>query len=86
MKELIPLYDRITRIFSEKLNLEVPGVETDLVEAGILDSLAFVELIVCLEEEFGTGIPTDDIEIDNFRSVVRIANLIVGKMELEGVA
>jgi acyl carrier protein len=81
MKDVSAVHDQIVTLFQEKLNLEVPSVDTDLIEAGILDSLSFVELIVSLEEMFGTGIPSDDIEIDNFRSISRIAALITGVTE-----
>jgi acyl carrier protein len=69
---------RIVKIFSEKLNLEIPSVNTDLVEEGILDSLTFVELLVCLEQEFMVKVPMDSIDIDNFRSTAKIAEFVVG--------
>jgi acyl carrier protein len=80
------LYPRIIKIFSEKLNLEVLSVDTDLVEDGILDSLAFVELLVCLEQEFVVEVPMDSVDIDNFRSIARIAEFIVGMNQLRMIA
>ena len=68
---------RIVKIFSEKLNLEIPSVNTDLVEEGILDSLTFVELLVCLEQEFMVKVPMDSVDIDNFRSTAKIAEFVV---------
>lgn len=72
------LYPQIIKLFSERLNLDVPSVDTDLVEEGILDSLAFVDLIVSLEQKFGTNVLTDEIDIDNFRSILKIAEFVVG--------
>jgi acyl carrier protein len=80
------LYPQIILIFSEKLNLEVPSVDTDLVEGGILDSLAFVELLVLLEQEFAVEVPLDSVDIDNFRSLAKIAEFIVGMNQLRKVA
>ena len=80
------LYPQIIKIFSEKLNVEVPSVDTDLVEGGILDSLAFVELLVCLEQEFVVEVPMDSIDIDNFRSIAKIAEFTVGMTQLQKVA
>jgi acyl carrier protein len=80
------LYPQIILIFSEKLNLEVPSVDTDLVEGGILDSLAFVELLVLLEQEFAVEVPLDSVDIDNFRSIAKIAEFIVGMNQLRKVA
>ena len=38
--------DRVSRLFVEKLNVRVPSEDTDLIEAGLLDSLALVELLL----------------------------------------
>jgi acyl carrier protein len=67
------LENRLTTWFLTKLNLEIPSPKTDLLETGILDSLGFVELLVHLEREFSFKITLEDVDIDNFRSVERIA-------------
>lgn len=68
--------DQIAALFSDKLNLDVPSVETDLIETGVLDSLKFVELLVALEQEFGTHISLEEFEIDNFRSIAKITQYV----------
>lgn len=73
------LHERIGRVFSEKLNIETPGIDVDLFETGVLDSLAFVELLVHLEGEFGVTVPVEDLEIDNFRSIARVADFVVSR-------
>ena len=70
------LHDRIAGIFAAALNVEVPSAETDLFEAGLLDSLAFVELLLQLEREFGVATALEDLEADNFRSIARIATFV----------
>ncbi len=70
------LHDQIRELFWEKLNLEVPSNNTDLLEAGFLDSLHFVELLLHLEQEFGTHIPLEDFELDNFRTITTIADFV----------
>jgi len=64
-------------VFLAKLNLDVPSVDTDLFETGVLDSLAFVELVVSLEQSFGLKVPIDDVEIEHFRSIEKIADFVV---------
>ena len=76
MANIIELQNNIMRILSEKIHVEVPSVETDLMESGLLDSLTLVELMASLEEKFGISISFDDIELDNFRSVDRIAEFV----------
>jgi len=70
------LRGRITRLFEERLNLEIPSAETDLFESGALDSIAFVELLAQIESEFGVQVALGDIEMDNFRSIERIAGFV----------
>ena len=67
---------QIIQLLSEKVHIEVPSVETDLMESGLLDSLTLVSLIAGMEEEFGITIPFEEIELDNFRSVARLADLV----------
>lgn len=70
--------ERIAAIFRGVLDREVPSVETDLFETGVLDSLAFVELLLQLEREYGVTTSVEDLDADNFRTIARIA-LFVGE-------
>src|SRR5262245_47167643 len=70
------LRERIAAIFVEKLQIAVPSAETDLLETGILDSLQLVDLILTLETEFGIRISLDSLDLESFRSISRIADLI----------
>jgi acyl carrier protein len=67
------VHQKLTDLFARRLNLNVPSVDTDLVETGLLDSLTLVELLAQLEETFGVSISTDDLEFENFRSITSIA-------------
>jgi len=73
MIEHYGVHQKLTELFARKLNLEVSSVDTDLVGTGLLDSLALVELLAHLEETFGVSISTDDLELENFRSISSIA-------------
>jgi acyl carrier protein len=68
--------DRIDRIFREALNVEVPSSTTDIIDAGLLDSLALVTLLFEVEQEFDLRIPLDGLDIEGLRTVERIAALI----------
>ena len=63
------LGDSVAKIFVEHLNIEVPAKDTDLFEGGLLDSLAFVELLFHLERELGVVVAPDELELDNFRTI-----------------
>jgi acyl carrier protein len=79
MPDLVTAARRIADLFVGKLGLDIPSRDTDLFETGALDSMAFVELLALLEEEFGLAVSLDDIEIDNFRSIERIAEFVAGR-------
>jgi acyl carrier protein len=70
------LHDRISAIFLEKLHISIPSAEADLLETGILDSLQLVDLIFNLEKEFAIHISLDSLDLESFRSISRIAELI----------
>ena len=73
------LRKRITRLLADAMSLEISSVDTDLFEAGLLDSLAFVELLVHLEREFGVTTSVDDLRVDNFNSVAHIAEFVAAR-------
>jgi acyl carrier protein len=68
--------DRVQRLFVETLNVEVPSPDTDLIEGGLLDSLALVELLLALEREFAVTIALENLDIDSFRSIRSIAGFV----------
>ncbi|PYP71952.1 MAG: acyl carrier protein [Gemmatimonadetes bacterium] len=80
---------RIGALFTDKLHIEVPSPDTDLVETGLLDSLRFVELLAHLEETFDLTVSVDDIEVEHFRTTARIAEFIarrLPRLRAEGAA
>jgi acyl carrier protein len=76
MSEALNLESRIATLFLEKLHLEIPSVETELLDTGMVDSMAFVDLLYHLEQEFGITVSFDDLEIDNFRSIEKISKYV----------
>jgi len=67
---------KVRAIFADTLNIDVPSDETDLIEAGYIDSLALVELLFAIEREFSVSVPLDELEIDDFRNVRSISELV----------
>lgn len=68
--------NQLIALFAEQLQVEVPSASTDLIEAGLLDSPKFVELLLCLEQTFGVHWDLSELELDHFRSVQRISELV----------
>lgn len=72
--------EKLIEIVSSVLELPEETVstlneDTNLMELG-LDSLACVEIVVNLEEEFGIEIAEEDLIVENMSSINRIINLI----------
>lgn len=70
------LVDRVRALFETALQLDVPGATADLFESGALDSMLFVELLLHIEQTFGVRISLEDLELDDFRTIERIAAVI----------
>lgn len=70
------LYNRIAAMFVAALHVDPPGADADLFETGVLDSVSFVDLLLRIEQEFGIHCSLEDLDLDNFRSVNRIAGFI----------
>jgi D-alanine--poly(phosphoribitol) ligase subunit 2 len=80
MPDASALREQVADVFRRSLNLDVPSPDTELFETGLLDSLAFVELLVALEQDFGVTTSVEDLEVDNFRSIARIAEFVTARM------
>ena len=65
--------DQLIDLVRDRLGVEVPSSDTDLVADGLIDSLALVTLIVGIEDTFGCRLPLDDFDIERFRSVDAMA-------------
>ncbi len=72
----MPFENDIRRVLSEKMFIDVDSNDADLLGAGLLDSLALIQLLVHLEETFGVKIALDEIEIEDLRSISSIATLV----------
>jgi acyl carrier protein len=77
MPDLTSIRARIEAIFSEKLNIDPPAIDVDLLATGVLDSLMFVLLFLNIEESFGLKIELEKLDFEDFKSVDRIARLVV---------
>jgi len=70
------LIREIQSFLLETLSIQVDSEEMDLLESGVLDSVAQVNLLLHLEEHFRLHLPMENLEIDSFRSVANIAELV----------
>lgn len=72
---------RIQALFEDALSIPAPEPDLDIIDHGLLDSLALVTLLFEMEVEFGVQIPLDSLEIEDFRTINRIAGLVATEDE-----
>ena len=73
------LVARVSALVAARLQIEAPDPDTDLIEGGYLDSLAFVDLLASLESTFGITVSLDDLDLDAFRTIAKIAAFVAGR-------
>ena len=78
------LLDRAMHLFEHKLGLPVTSPDADLFETGMMDSLAFVNMLLQLEKEFGVRITLENIDLERFRSVAKIADYLGSRIHESG--
>ena len=70
------LVSKIRVLLGEKLLIQVESPDADLLAAGGLDSTSLVELALGLEKLFDCRIDFAELEIENFRSIAKIAETV----------
>jgi acyl carrier protein len=69
-------FDKIKTILSEQLDVdaETLSLDTDMARDLNADSLDVVEVLMCIEDEFGVEIP--DEEIENIKTIGNLVEYI----------
>lgn len=70
-EKIIQIIERLTGFKDLKNNKDI-----DLIENEIIDSLAFIELVSSLEDEFEIEIQPTQIDPNNWRKLNSIVNLV----------
>jgi acyl carrier protein len=66
----------ILEIFLASFELRIESPELDLLEARLVDSVRIVDLVLEIEQRFGVSLPFEELEIEDFRTVSRIAERV----------
>lgn len=72
----VTIVERVRLLVREVLSVEVPSDHTDLIESGLIDSLAVITMIAEIERDFGIELPLEELDIDQFRTIHRIADFL----------
>ena len=68
--------DKVLKLVRDLTENNDVQLNTNLLDEGILDSLTTIELISKLEDEFRINIDSDDLNHQNFNTVVNIEALV----------
>jgi D-alanine--poly(phosphoribitol) ligase subunit 2 len=68
--------ERIGELVRDTLGVQAPSPTTDLIEAGLIDSLALVSLITELEAEYAIRFPLERFDVEDFRTLERMAAIV----------
>ena len=71
-----PALAQLVTIFADVTGSSPPDPDADLLEGGVLDSLALVELLFAIEQQLGIVIPAEKLEVERFRTLARLAGLV----------
>jgi acyl carrier protein len=71
-----PLLGQLATVFADVTGSNPPDPDADLLEGGVLDSLALVELLFAIEQELGIVVPAERLEIERFRTLACLAELV----------
>jgi D-alanine--poly(phosphoribitol) ligase subunit 2 len=71
-----PTTEAVRRLIAERLHIDLPAPDLDLIDGGVLDSLALVELLVELERSFGIELALEELDIENFRTPTSVAAFV----------
>lgn len=71
-----PHLAELGRIFADVTGSEPADQDADLIEGGVIDSLALVELLFAIEQELGIEIPAEKLEVERFRTLANLAELV----------
>lgn len=60
--------------------------DEDIFALGFVNSLLAMQLVAFVEKEFGIRVEDEDLDLDNFRTVRAIANLVARKQGADAAA
>lgn len=79
------LSERVREILTSRLGVSVAGLDDELLTSGVLDSLGLVELLFELEAEFGVRVDLTAFDLDDARTLRRLAAWVAARTAADDV-
>jgi len=75
------IQESLLQFFRDQFDIELPSTSTDLIDAGILDSLMVIEVVVFIEEQYSVTTQLDDLDLDNFVTIENMARFVAARQQ-----
>jgi len=75
-----PVKQAVRDFIQASINIDALGDEENLFESGIVNSLFAIQLMTFIERTFDIEVATDDLDIENFKSIDATAAFVARKM------
>ena len=70
---------KIRSFFEKYIRNDEFDDDEDVFSSGLVNSLMAMQLVLFVEKEFGVTVENEDLDLDNFRTVKRVAEFIQRK-------
>lgn len=80
-EDYLNISERVRQYLTQHFNNRTLRDDDDIFAQGFVTSLFAMQLVMFVEKEFGIQIDSDDLEIDNFRSVTALSELVNRKKD-----
>lgn len=74
----------IVEIFAKRFDTRLASPDVDLLESRLVDSVRLVDLVLELEQRFGVELPFEELEVEDFRTLARLAARITRSRAVGG--
>lgn len=71
--------EKVSKYILDNVNLDSIEPDMDIFEEGLVSSLFAIELMTFLEKNFGIKITTNDLDMNNYKSINSITEFIYNK-------
>jgi acyl carrier protein len=72
------VHDTLTRFLSTEAGKQL-GPDDDYFALGLVNSLFALELVNFVERQFGLVVEVEDLELDHFRTIDRLAGFVLAR-------
>ena len=84
IKSTVQIQQELLQFLCRQFFVEIEDIEIDksLVDTGIIDSMGLIEIVTYIQKEYGFKVTNDQMNRDNFGSVLKIVDFISNSINI----